>query len=151
VAMETIKHTSSTFGRQARALAPVGRRAPRRRRAIVLQASVMALLCTLMAACARPTLAPSTASEPVYSPQSPAAATFPAPPQPTADVALVLPAPLPTPGGPLTAYPSLNAITDLAFAPDGALWAATYEGLVRWDLADDSYRYVSQAEDARSR
>lgn len=106
----------------------------------------MALLSVLMTACARPTLAPSPATEPAHFPQFSAAATFPAPPQPTADVALVLPAPLPTPGGPARAYPSLNAITDLAFAPDGALWAATYEGLVRWDLTDGSYRHVGQAD-----
>ena len=73
-------------------------------------------------------------------------ATFPVPPQPTSTVELVLPAPLPTPGGPVTAYPSLNGITDLVFAPDGSLWASTYEGLVRWNLTGDTYQTINQVD-----
>jgi len=39
-------------------------------------------------------------------------------------------------------YPSLNEVRSLAFAPDGALWAATGGGVVRWDLtADTCVRY----------
>ena len=89
---------------------------------------------------------PSPALQPTPFPQPPSSATFPAPPQPTASVELILPATLPTPGGPVTAYPSLNGITDLAFGPDGALWASTYEGLVRWDLTADSYQATNQAD-----
>lgn len=33
----------------------------------------------------------------------------------------------------------LNEVGDLAFAPDGYLWAATRGGLVQWDLADGTY------------
>ena len=94
-----------------------------------------------------PASAPSPMPTPTATPLPPAPvnATLPPPPQPTASVELARPAPLPTPGGPLTAYPSLNSITDLAFAPDGALWAASYEGLVRWDLAADRAQRFDQA------
>ncbi len=37
-----------------------------------------------------------------------------------------------------TYYPSLNYVNDLAFAPDGAVWAAIYGGVVRWDLDNDT-------------
>ena len=39
-----------------------------------------------------------------------------------------------------TRYSSLNLILDLAFAPDGTLWAATGGGLVHWDLRAGTYR-----------
>ena len=40
-------------------------------------------------------------------------------------------------------YESINEILDLAFAPDGGLWAATRGGLVRWDLDTGTYtRYL---------
>ena len=45
-------------------------------------------------------------------------------------------------------YPSINQIYDLAFAPDGTLWAATGGGLVRWTVDQGSYlRYPLQAND----
>jgi hypothetical protein len=34
--------------------------------------------------------------------------------------------------------PSLNAVSDLAFAPDGSLWAATSGGVVRWEIASET-------------
>lgn len=110
--------------------------------AVIRRLALVLLLTT--AACARAAVTPI--APPTPSPQPFAAATFPAPPQPTAGVELVLPAPLPTPGGPVEAYPSLNTITSLAFAPDGALWASTYEGLLRWDLAIDTYQHFDQAD-----
>ena len=40
-------------------------------------------------------------------------------------------------------YESINEILDLAFAPDGSLWAGTTGGLMRWDLDSDTYtRYL---------
>jgi ligand-binding sensor domain-containing protein len=45
-----------------------------------------------------------------------------------------------------TRYSSLNPILDLAFAPDGSLWAATGGGLVHWDLRAGTYtRYLVEA------
>jgi len=45
-----------------------------------------------------------------------------------------------------TRYVSINHIRDLAFAPDGTLWATTGGGLVHWDLSTDTYtRYLIQA------
>lgn len=38
-----------------------------------------------------------------------------------------------------TRYPSLNDIRSLVLVPDGSLWAGTGGGVVRWDLADDTY------------
>lgn len=38
-------------------------------------------------------------------------------------------------------YPSYNTVRGLAFAPDGALWAAIAGGVVRWDLRDDTPTY----------
>jgi ligand-binding sensor domain-containing protein len=44
-----------------------------------------------------------------------------------------------------TRYDSINYIHDLAFAPDGTLWASTNGGLVHWDLITDTYtRYLIQ-------
>lgn len=43
-------------------------------------------------------------------------------------------------------YESINEVYDLAFAPDGRLWAATGGGLVVWDLGRETYlRYEIQA------
>jgi ligand-binding sensor domain-containing protein len=40
-------------------------------------------------------------------------------------------------------YDSINEVLDLAFAPDGGLWASTTGGLVRWDLNSGTYtRYL---------
>ena len=102
----------------------------------IARRSVLVFL-VMAAACAPPAGAPVAPAP---------ASTFPPPPVPTAGVPFALPAPLPTPGGPVTAYPSLNSVTDLAFAPDGALWASTYEGLVRWDLATDNFQLMSEAD-----
>jgi ligand-binding sensor domain-containing protein len=45
-----------------------------------------------------------------------------------------------------TRYDSLNEVWDLAFAPDGTLWAMTQGGLVRWDLESGSLaRYQLRA------
>ena len=38
-------------------------------------------------------------------------------------------------------YPSYNDIQDLAFAPDGTLWAAVMGGVVQWDLSTDTPTY----------
>jgi sugar lactone lactonase YvrE len=40
----------------------------------------------------------------------------------------------------------LNDINDLAFAPDGRLWAATAEGLVRWDVTTGDYLILGEKE-----
>ena len=40
----------------------------------------------------------------------------------------------------------LNDINDLAFAPDGHLWAATAEGLVRWDVMTSDYLILGEKE-----
>lgn len=40
-----------------------------------------------------------------------------------------------------TTYESINQIQDLAFAPDGTLWAATGGGLVHWDLEETGLSY----------
>jgi len=43
-------------------------------------------------------------------------------------------------------YDGINEVQDLAFAPDGGLWASTTGGLVRWDLGTGSYtRYPISA------
>ena len=43
-------------------------------------------------------------------------------------------------------YEGINEVLDLAFAPDGGLWVATREGLVRWDLDSSTYaRYALPA------
>ncbi len=97
----------------------------------------LAVLC-LLAACAAPgqplTTATPTAGHPLVRP-SPS----PAPAGLAASIASV--AAIPTPG-PLPdtwrAYPSLNQVNSLAFAPDGALWAGTESGAVRWDLATET-------------
>lgn len=45
-----------------------------------------------------------------------------------------------------TTYESINDIRDLAFAPDGTLWAATFGGLVHWNLNAQTYtRYPIHA------
>lgn len=45
-----------------------------------------------------------------------------------------------------TSYVSINDILDLAFSPDGTLWAATGGGLIGWDLATETYtRYLIEA------
>ncbi len=43
-------------------------------------------------------------------------------------------------------YPSLNDVRGLAFAPDGALWAAIIGGVVRWDLASDTFTHYDIAD-----
>jgi ligand-binding sensor domain-containing protein len=45
-----------------------------------------------------------------------------------------------------TAYLGVNDVQGLAFAPDGALWAATSGGAVRWDLAAGSYTQYTVAD-----
>ena len=40
-------------------------------------------------------------------------------------------------------YEGINEVLDLAFAPDGGLWAATTGGLVRWDLDTGTYTRYS--------
>ncbi len=64
-------------------------------------------------------------------------------PSPSATVALLPPSPTGTPLPPEETahwqhFPSYNDVQALAFAPDGALWAAITGGVVRWDLATDS-------------
>lgn len=45
-----------------------------------------------------------------------------------------------------TTYDSINDVRDLAFAPDGTLWAATSGGLVQWTLSAGTYtRYAITA------
>ncbi len=45
-----------------------------------------------------------------------------------------------------TSYASINDVFDLAFSPDGTLWASTSGGLVLWDLQAASYtRYQIEA------
>ena len=39
-----------------------------------------------------------------------------------------------------TRYDSINEVSDVAFGPDGSLWASTSGGLVRWDPEADTYR-----------
>ncbi len=68
------------------------------------------------------------------------------PPSPSA-----LPVPLPTaqPTPVLdgwTTYPGVNDVQAAAFAPDGALWTATTAGVVRWNLADGTYRLHAAAD-----
>ncbi len=47
-----------------------------------------------------------------------------------------------------TRFTNVNDVYDLAFAPDGTLWAMTSGGLVHWDLNTDTYvRYLVQARD----
>jgi ligand-binding sensor domain-containing protein len=43
-------------------------------------------------------------------------------------------------------YLGINDVQGVAFAPDGALWAATTGGTVRWDLASESYIQYTQAD-----
>jgi ligand-binding sensor domain-containing protein len=45
-----------------------------------------------------------------------------------------------------TTYPSLNDVQAVAFAPDGALWTASTAGVVRWNLADGTYRLHTTAD-----
>ena len=45
-----------------------------------------------------------------------------------------------------TVYPGVNDVQAAAFAPDGALWAATSAGVVRWDLADGTHRLYTIAD-----
>ena len=93
------------------------------------------LLSALLAGC--------TIGRPVPTPYP----TWPPPPRPTeAPDATALPTVSPAdqvaafyrPG--VVYYPSYNGIHRLVFAPDGALWAATESGVVRWDLATDAPR-----------
>jgi hypothetical protein len=47
-----------------------------------------------------------------------------------------------------TRYVGINDVYELAFAPDGALWAMTHTDLVHWDLSTVTYtRYPIQARD----
>ncbi len=64
-------------------------------------------------------------------------------PSPSATVALLPPSPTATPLPPEETahwqhFPSYNDVQALAFAPDGALWAAITGGVVRWDSTTDS-------------
>jgi len=43
-------------------------------------------------------------------------------------------------------YPSLNDVRGLAFAPDGALWAAITGGVVRWNLTTDTFTHYGVAD-----
>lgn len=115
-------------------------------RSSTLSRCLALLLILAPTACTGLLATPAAPPAPTPFPQAPTTPTFPAPPTPTASIELALPAPLPTPGGPVMAYPSLNGVTDLAFAPDGSLWASTYEGGVRWDLVDDSYQPIGTAD-----
>jgi len=45
-----------------------------------------------------------------------------------------------------TIYPGVNDVQAAVFAPDGALWAATTAGVVRWNLADGTYSLYTGAE-----
>jgi|GEM_PF-1076616 len=45
-----------------------------------------------------------------------------------------------------TIYPGVNDVQAAAFAPDGALWAATSAGVVRWNLADGTHRLYTIAD-----
>jgi len=45
-----------------------------------------------------------------------------------------------------THYPSFNQINSLDFGPNGALWAATESGVIRWDLATDMPATYTTAE-----
>lgn len=71
---------------------------------------------------------------PEVTPTSPPVISFSPPPKATA-----------TPTG-WTSYIGVNDIQSLAFAPDGALWAATGSGVVRWDLLTEGYVHYT-AED----
>lgn len=42
--------------------------------------------------------------------------------------------------------PSLNDVLDLAFAPDGSLWAATAGGVVRWEIASETPTIFTEAD-----
>ena len=47
-----------------------------------------------------------------------------------------------------TRYVGINDVNELAFAPDGTLWAMTRAGLVHWDLSTETYtRYHIQVLD----
>ena len=73
----------------------------------------------------RPTAAPDAAATPTVSPAAQVAPFY-------------------RPG--VAYYPSYNGVRDLAFAPDGALWAATDSGVIRWDLATGTPRRYSVAD-----
>ncbi len=45
-----------------------------------------------------------------------------------------------------TTYPGINDVQAAAFARDGALWAATNAGVVRWNLADRTYSLYTAAD-----
>lgn len=67
----------------------------------------------------------------------------PSPPSPSATFPPALSSPTPTllpteAPAPWQHFPSYNDVQALAFAPDGALWAAIIGGVVRWDLTTDS-------------
>ena len=110
------------------------------------------LFILILAACGQgtPTPAPvptgSGASIPQPSPSAlipttgkPDPGPFPATPDSTTIVAVEV-----APGW--VRYESINEILDLAFAPDGGLWAGTRDGLVRWDLDTGTYtRYALPA------
>ncbi len=103
---------------------------------------VISVLLCLLPACAGK-MSPSPA--PTFSP------TLPSPPgRPLPSATLPPPPPTPTvwPDDPARwqTYPSLNDVRSLAFAPDGALWAAIIGGVVRWDLATDTFIYYGVAD-----
>jgi sugar lactone lactonase YvrE len=49
-----------------------------------------------------------------------------------------------TPTGRVESSGPLNDVNDLAFAPDGRLWAATGAGLVEWDISTGEYLVVGE-------
>jgi hypothetical protein len=87
----------------------------------------LALVCALLA-CNGPSLpsAPAVTSTPPLPP---------GPPMPTGVVPSPMPTPTAWPDDPTRwqTFPSLNDVRGLAFAPDGALWAATSHGLAHFD------------------
>ena len=113
---------------------------------------LLALCALFLAACsaATPTPAPPPSApgtslpRPSPSAMAPGARTRASEPPPSVVVPATTVATSTSPGW--TSYESINQVYDLAFAPDGALWALTGGGLVRWDLLTDTYtRYQIDA------
>jgi ligand-binding sensor domain-containing protein len=113
---------------------------------------LLAILILLLAACTPSTPTPAPVPSPALA-SLPRPSPSALPPGPTAGIP-ALPASLPMPATTVatstspgwTSYDSINQVFDLAFAPDGALWALTRGGLVRWDLQTDTYvRYQIDA------
>jgi len=76
-------------------------------------------------------------------------------PSPTTGIANSVPMPTQPELSPAQAehwqhYPSYNDVQDLAFAPDGTLWAAVTGGVVQWDITSDMPLYHSLSNDVYS-